>query len=225
MSSMRVWNWGLIGRAFVLLVVAAGVSHVRGDVVETGSDVFASLSGFVYCDINNSGTYDNSEDRLRDVLIILDGLIEPIDPDSPEAEAWGVGQRPLEPGEKETHQRIAWTDSQGFYRFDNVLPGTYSVTEVTPYMFVEGCEQEEGGKVKERDKVNSEFVGEMVTSNQFAEVVLPPGSEGFDYNFGEWGLRTKYISKRALIVVVPEPSVATLTVIVLLLGLYWRSRC
>ena len=217
MSSMRVWNWGLIGRAFVLLVVAAGVSHVRGDVVETGSDVFASLSGFVYCDINNSGTYDNSEDRLRDVLIILDGLIEPIDPDSPEAEAWGVGQRPLEPGEKETHQRIAWTDSQGFYRFDNVLPGTYSVTEVTPYMFVEG-------KANAAGSVDGQVVGRVVTSNQFAAVVIPTGGKGVGYNFGEWGLRSRYLSKRSLIVVVPEPSTVMLIAGVLFLGLYWRRR-
>ena len=211
MNSLRVWYWGLIGCALVLLVVAGGVPHARGEVVELDSEIFASLSGFVYVDIDNSGTYDSSENRIRDVLIILDGLLDPIDPDSPEAEAWGVGLRPLDPGEKETHQRIAWTDDQGFYRFDNLLPGTYSVIEVTPYMFVEGKANAPGS-----------LGGQAVTSNRFANVVVPPVAEGSGYNFGEWGLRTKYLSKTILIV--PEPSTASLMASVFFLGLCWLRR-
>ena len=216
MDGMRLWNWGLIGCALVLLVVAVGVPHANGEVVEIDSEIFANLSGIVYVDIDNSGTYDSSENKIRDVLIILDGLLDPIDPNSPEAEAWGVGLRPLAPGEKETHQRIAWTNSQGSYRFDNLLPGTYSVIEVTPYMFVEG-------KANAPGKIDGQVVGQAVTSNRFANVVVPPIGEGVGYNFGEWGLRTKYLSKTILIV--PEPSTATLMFgVFFFLGLYWRHR-
>ena len=213
MKSMRVWNWLLAGCAFALLVSTVGVPHVHGDPIEMDSEIYASLSGFVYCDINNSGTYDSGEEKIRDVLIILDGLIDEIDPDSPEAQAWGVGQRPLDPGEKETHQRITWTDSYGNYSFDYLLPGTYTVTEVTPYMFVEGKPNAAGN-----------LGGQVVTSNQYAEVVVAPLDEGTGYNFGEWGLKTRYISKRSLIVVVPEPSTMVLLAGICLLFTYRRRH-
>ncbi len=213
MNNFRVRQLGWIGGIFALFVAVIGVANVSAEVIEVESEIYASLSGFVYCDIDNSGTYNNSEDRIRDVLIILDGLIDPIDPESPEAEAWGVGQRPLDPGEKETLQRIAWTDSQGRYRFDDVLPGIYSITEVTPYMFVEGKKNAAGT-----------LGGKVVTSNQFAKIDVNALAVGTGYNFGEWGLRTKYLSKRSLIVVVPEPSTAALLFVMSVLGVYWLLK-
>lgn len=213
MNSLRVRKWGGIGGIVVLLLAVAGVMNASAEVIEVDSEIFASLSGFVYCDVDNSGTYNNNEDKIRDVLIILDGLIDPIDPELPEAQAWDVGQRPLDPGEKETLQMIAWTDSKGNYKFENILPGIYTITEVTPYMFIEGKANAPGN-----------LGGTTVTSNQFANVVITAKAAGTGYNFGEWGLRTKYLSKRSLIVVVPEPSTVALLFVMSVLGLYWLLK-
>jgi hypothetical protein len=202
----------LAGCAFALLVVAAGAPHARGDVVETSSEAYISLSGFVYNDINNSGTYDYGEDKIRDVLITLSMMI-----DGSYSE---LDTKPTEP-------------TTGRYEFTGLLPGTYSLTEETPYMFVEGVAQA-------ASEISSlRFGGEAGTlpdgtkdPNRFVQIVVPHCIEGDDYdiegsggyNFGEWGLKTKYLSKRSLIVVVPEPSTAALMAAVFFLGLCWCRR-
>ena len=196
-----------------LLIVTVGIPLACADPVDMGSKEYGTLSGFVYCDDNNNAIWDNNEFMIRDVLIILDGLLEPVDPNDPVAQMWGLGLRPLDPGEKETFQTFTWTNQYGLYRFENLLPGRYSVTEVTPYMFIEGKANAAGS-----------LGGTVATGNQYTGVVLADGDDGVNYNFGEWGLRTKYLSKRELIVVVPEPSFAVFGIGLVLMGVFLRRR-
>ena len=196
-----------------LLAVTVGIPSAYADPVDMGSKDYGTLSGYVYCDDNNTATWDNNEFMIRDVLIVLDGLLEPVDPNDPVAQMWDLGRRPLAPGEKETFQTFTWTNQYGRYCFENLLPGRYSITEITPYMFIEGKANAAGS-----------LGGTVVTANQYAGVVLVDGANGTNYNFGEWGLRTKYLSKRDLIVVVPEPSLAVFGIGLILMGLFLRRR-
>ncbi len=196
-----------------ILAVTVGISSVCAGPIDIGSKEYGTLSGFVYCDDNNNAIWDSVEFRIRDVLIILDGVIEPVAPEDPVAILLGAGQRPLDSSEKETVQAFTWTDERGCYSFENILPGTYSVTEITPYMFIEGKANPAGS-----------LGGTVATANQYTEIVIAATDKGEDYNFGEWGLRTKYLSKRQLIVVVPEPSFAVFAVGLIFLGVYLRRQ-
>ncbi len=213
MNNLQISYSGPFVCFLVLLAVTAASTSSYAGPVDMGSEDYGTLSGLVYSDDNNTAKHDNNEFGIRDVLIILDGLIESVDPDGPVAYYWGLGQRPLEPGEKETFQMFTWSDQNGRYRFHHIPPGTYSLTEITPYMFVEGKANEPGN-----------LGGKAVTSNQYAEIVIAAGKEGINYNFGEWGLRTKYLSKRDLIVVVPEPSIAVFVIGLIFLGVFLRRQ-
>ena len=79
------------------------------------------------------------------------------------------------------------TDRQGRYSFVNLPGGTYTVVESHPEAFHDG--QESLGSV------DGEPTGEM-GNDRFTGIVVPPTEAATDYDFGEWGLRAKYISNR-----------------------------
>ena len=79
------------------------------------------------------------------------------------------------------------TDGQGLYSFVNLPGGTYTVIESHPEAFHDG--QESPGSV------DGEPTGTM-GDDRFTGIVLPSAEAATDYNFGEWGLRAKYISNR-----------------------------
>jgi hypothetical protein len=85
------------------------------------------------------------------------------------------------------------TDKNGNYLFADLSPGTYSVTETQPLKFIEGKANAVGSAG-----------GIAQDSNRFLEIGLAGGVTAVDYNFGEWGLKAKYISKADLFV--PETS-------------------
>ncbi|MGN6546073.1 MAG: SdrD B-like domain-containing protein, partial [Aureliella sp.] len=70
------------------------------------------------------------------------------------------------------------TDSSGYYRFDNLVPGKYRVTEDQPAGYLPGKAA--------AGTVNSVRVGSTdSTGNVIAEIGLPSGVHGVDYDFGE----------------------------------------
>ncbi|MBN2293123.1 MAG: hypothetical protein JXM70_11895 [Pirellulales bacterium] len=192
-----------------LLAVTAGFSSAWAGPVNLNSKDYGVLSGLVYSDDNNTGIRESGEFGIPSVLIILDGLLDPIEIDDPILDYWE--QLGLDIGEEDTFRTFTWTDAYGRYRFDNIPVGTYALTEITPYEFVEGKANAVGS-----------LGGEVVTNNQFADIAVAPGDIGVDYNFGEWGLKIGYISKRALIV--PEPSIATLFLGMVAIGACLRRR-
>ena len=79
------------------------------------------------------------------------------------------------------------TDSLGRYSFVNLPGGTYTVAESHPDAFHDG--QESLGSV---EGTTAGEIGE----DRFTGIVLPPAKAAADYDFGEWGLRAKYVSNR-----------------------------
>lgn len=110
----------------------------------------SSLSGFVYRDKNNNGLRDPDEKGIEGVLITLTGTDD-------------LGNTIL---------MTTRTDINGRYRFANLRPGTYTITQRQPSGWLDG---------KESLGTAGGFVGE----DEFYGIVLGPGVDGRDYNFGE----------------------------------------
>jgi hypothetical protein len=177
--------------AFVAVVLLCGPPTANGEMI-LGSQELASLSGFVFCDINNNGVFDSVECGIGNVSILLEGL--------------GEGG--------ETIKLTMITKSNGAFTFNSLSPGQYALTETQPIKYVQGkpnqlkLEEAALSGLSEADEDDM-----VVESDHYAGIVLTTGEQATDYDFGEWGLKTRYLSKRQLIV--PEPS----TVSVLVVGL------
>ena len=116
-----------------------------------------SISGIVFVDFNNDGEVNFGEMGIAEVLITLTGTDD-------------LGQ--------EIDQDI-WTDEDGFYKFENLRPGSYHVTQSQPEGYLQG--------------INSEGTldGQLSAVDQFflqlgAEVLdASVTTDAMDYNFGE----------------------------------------
>lgn len=64
------------------------------------------------------------------------------------------------------------TGSDGSYHFDNLPPGAYALQEVQPASYADGL-----------DSLGS--MGGTILNDMFANITLPPGARGLNYNFGE----------------------------------------
>lgn len=137
-----------------------------------------SLSGFKYVDSNNNGTKEPGELPIQGVIITVTGTND-------------LGQ----PVNISTQ-----TDANGFYSFDTTKfpefrpskPGTfYTLTETPPINFIIG-----------KPHVGS-LNGTIVTNTQMSNIVVNPGNQGIDYDFGELGLTPPFVSKRLLILPAP----------------------
>ena len=130
---------------------------LNGGVTATGYDfcelVPSELSGHTYFDQNNNGRRDNGETPLANVLVTL----------------WN------EQGQKVAETR---TDSQGFYQFVSLPPGTYRVTEVTPTGYLPG--KAAVGTIRGTTIGANDPTGDVLT-----QIRLPAGRKGIDYDFGE----------------------------------------
>jgi hypothetical protein len=79
------------------------------------------------------------------------------------------------------------TDTNGAYSFTGLISGTYTLAETQPINFIDG-------------KDTQGTPGTGVTGNDiFSNIILNPGVNGVNNNFGELGLTPTYASKRALI--------------------------
>ncbi|MCI0459517.1 MAG: hypothetical protein L0Z62_21415 [Gemmataceae bacterium] len=118
----------------------------------------AALSGFVYMDLNANGVRDEGEPGIEGVSLMLTrtdlaGDSEPV---------------------------FVTTNSDGFYRFEGLAPGTYRITELQLASLEDGAESV--GLVGGVER------GTVLENDVIGEIVLGPGENGVFYNFGELGV-------------------------------------
>ncbi len=119
--------------------------------------VRSSIAGHVYHDVNNNGVRDGGEAAINGVTITLTGT-----------DLYG----------NVVSATTAVTSGAGAYKFDNLAPGTYTVTETHPSNWVDG-----------KDTVGLFGVspGSGVAGNDvISNIVLPADTHGIEYNFGEF---------------------------------------
>lgn len=114
----------------------------------------AKVGGFVYYDVNNDGIKAAGEPGIRGATVILTGT-------------------DLNGGiVNVTQTTVAAGPWQGLYYFQDLLPGTYAITETQP-----------GGYADGKDTIGSQ--GGVTSNDVFSGVVLAEGTNGINNNFGE----------------------------------------
>ncbi|MBN1910231.1 MAG: tandem-95 repeat protein [Pirellulales bacterium] len=124
---------------------------------ETGT---SSLSGYVFVDTDNDGTRDSGEIGIPGVLITLTGTSD-------------AGN---------TVSRTRLTDGNGYYLFDNLPAGNYTITESQPDVFSDGSD--------------STTTSGTVGNDKFTGVDLNAGVSATANNFGEKNLQSGFITVR-----------------------------
>lgn len=113
----------------------------------------ALLSGFTWLDLNNDGFRQSGEPGLGGITITLTGT----DTSGPVS-------------------RTTTTAADGSYSFDNLNPGTYTLTQTQPSGFRTGI-----------DSIGS--LGGTTGTNSFSNIIIASTSDaGVNYNFGERGV-------------------------------------
>jgi uncharacterized repeat protein (TIGR01451 family) len=110
----------------------------------------AKLSGYVYNDTNDNGQIDFGEAAVPGAQITLTGTNDL----------------------NEIINQIVTTDTQGYYEFNDLRPGTYAIHQLQPAGYLDG-----------KDTVGT--LGGTVANDQFSEITLASASNGMNYNFGE----------------------------------------
>lgn len=120
------------------------------------------ISGRVYNDSNDNGRVDTGEGGIAGVSVVLDGSDD-------------LGQ-PVSLSQT--------TDAEGRYRFDDLRPGTYQVTEPTqPPQTLNGITR--AGTI---DGTPVGVVTDRATvPSMISQIVLPLGADSIDNDFGEIG--------------------------------------
>jgi uncharacterized surface anchored protein len=126
--------------------LASGMNGVNNNFGELPA---ASVSGAVYVDVNNSGVKAPGDPPIANVAIALAGTDD----------------------QGNSVALNTTTDSNGFYQFTNLRPGSYTITETQPAGFQEG-----------HNNIGS--LGGTVNGDQFI-LNLNVGDHGMNYNFGE----------------------------------------
>lgn len=138
------------GSLITQIVIGGGTAASDYDFCElTPSD----LSGSVFYDQNNNGRRDSGERLLGNVLVTL----------------WD------DAGNKIAEMQ---TNSQGYYHFSGLRPGTYRVTEQTPSEYIPG--RAAVGTIAGKTVGRNDASGDVIS-----QIVLPAGSKGINYDFGE----------------------------------------
>ncbi|MFN5300033.1 MAG: SdrD B-like domain-containing protein [Planctomycetaceae bacterium] len=115
-----------------------------------GEQLLSSIAGLVYEDRELAGVYNDSDVALQGVTIYLTGTDD-------------LGN---------AVSLTTTTDENGRYLFENLRPGTYTVTEDQPTSYLDGI-----------DTVGSE--GGQLANDEISSIQLPAGVAGVEYNFGE----------------------------------------
>jgi len=118
--------------------------------IDSGFYKLAKLSGYVYQDVGNDGVR-NSEPPIAGVTITLTGTD-------------GLGNAVT---------ATATTDGNGYYHFDNLVPGTYTVSETQPIAYLDG-----------KDTAGSAG-GDTSVNDVISNIVLKSGTDSTENNFGE----------------------------------------
>jgi hypothetical protein len=112
----------------------------------------SSISGYVYHDANNTGVFDGGDNPLGgQTVMLLDG--------------------------GGTVLATQTTDNQGFYKFDGLAKGAYTVMEVQPAGYLDSADNV--------GTINGVTVGSIVTNDKIQQIALQYGQDGVNYNFGE----------------------------------------
>ncbi|MDO4569549.1 MAG: SdrD B-like domain-containing protein [Planctomycetia bacterium] len=131
------------------IVIEGGEDSIKNDFSEYRP---ALISGHVYHDANNNGVLDEGEEAISNVPITL---------------------KNLDTGETFT----VFTDEFGYWEFDDLTPGKYCVSEVTPEGFADG-----------KDTIGT-LGGVQVLSgaeeDKICSIVVASGNMGLNYDFGE----------------------------------------
>lgn len=135
---------------------SSGVNYNFGEVQA------ASVSGYVYNDANGNSSKDSGEAGLGGVTVTLTGTDD------------------LGASVSMTQTSSSTTGSVGAYSFTGLRPGTYVVSETPPSGYVRT-----GNSV---GTVNGSADGALdaALTDIIKNVVLPSGSSGINYNFGQW---------------------------------------
>jgi len=110
----------------------------------------ATLSGFVYLDANNDGIFEKHESPISGVAVNLTGTDN-------------LG---------DSVNISTTTAGNGAYRFTNLRPGTYTLSETQPAGYVNG-----------KDTIGTQ--GGTTGNGQFSDIVLAAGVDGASNDFGE----------------------------------------
>ncbi len=122
---------------------------------KTDVSALGSLAGKVYLDANGNGVFDDGDSGISGVYITLSGVDD----------------------RGNTVSLTAVTDSLGNYRFANLRPGIYSLTESQPAGYLDGAESlgSLGGELGQDVFTNiALFANQSGIGYNFAEVLLPP---------------------------------------------------
>ncbi len=133
---------------FRQIVLASGQAATNYDFCEHEP---ASLAGTVFHDFNDNGVRDAGEDPIANVTLELRN-------------------------EAGAALEFAQTGSDGSYLFQNLLAGTYTVTEVQPSGWTDG--QDHAGTVVGQTR----GIG---LNDRIESILLRPGENAIDYDFGE----------------------------------------
>jgi hypothetical protein len=168
----------------------------------------ASLSGYVYLDMDQDGEIDNTDWAICDAKIQL---------------TMSDGSDSL----------FVFSGKDGSYHFDGLLDGNYSITMVTP-VTVPGQDKGEWWILGE-DKTTIVSTGPSgpLLPNAYESIALGAGQKGENFSFAEWVYPVDAYTKRmfmgdypGIIHTTPEPgSLALLAMAGLFFGgLTWRRR-
>jgi uncharacterized repeat protein (TIGR01451 family) len=103
----------------------------------------SSISGRVFEDLNNNGIFDAGENPIAGVSVNMGGAAA----------------------------QIAITDAQGYYTFNNLLPGNYSLKPTDPSGYLDG-----------KDHIGT--LGGTLVNGMATGINLPSGGQGSSYDFG-----------------------------------------
>jgi len=131
-----------------VVTLAAGESN---QTIDAGLIQPAKISGYVYCDDDNDGVRDAGEVGLPGVTVRLTGTND-------------LGQ---------SVSTTTTTDSNGFYQFTGLRPGTYTVTELT----------QPADKLDGKDTAGS--TGGTAGNEVISNIPLAAGQSSENNNFGE----------------------------------------
>jgi len=120
----------------------------------------ASLSGFVYQDLNNNGVRQAGESGIEGVAVTLTGTDD-----------LGRAVSLADP-----------TDASGAYSFTNLRPGTYAISETQPKGYTSGINAVGGGLSAPNNP--GAVSGDTITGIAIANV-SPGNNTGTEYDFGE----------------------------------------
>ena len=111
----------------------------------------SSLAGFVYFDVDNDGAKDGSESPITGVTITLTGT--------------DINSAPV--------NRTLETAADGSYKFDNLAPGNYTITQTQPALTMDGKDTSSltGASTSTNDKIVIASLAQNVnaTNNNFGE--------------------------------------------------------